>query len=200
MNILLDKLPKQVEINQKKYEIRSDFKQGIQFEMLMSDPSVSYLDKMLKAILIYYPKVSEDISASVEKLIWFYNCGIDLVEKKNPKGRLTNKPVYSYEQDQYLIYSAFLQYYHIDLNDIDYLHWWKFKQLFHELPDDSKIKKVMMYRSIPITSNMTEEQRQFYANMKSIYRLKDDRSETQIANSFASILASGMMNAPEYRD
>lgn len=58
----------------------------------------------------------------------------------------------------------------------------------------------MMYRSIQITSNMTEELRQYYANMKSIYRLKDDRTETQIANSFASILASGMMNAPEHSD
>lgn len=141
MNILLDRLPEHVEINQKKYEIRSDFRQGIQFEMLMSDPSVSYLDKMLKAILIYYPNVSEDISTSVEKLIWFYNCGFDLPERKNAKGKLVNKPIFSYEQDQYLIYSAFLQYYRIDLNDIEYLHWWKFKQLFHELPDDSKIKK-----------------------------------------------------------
>lgn len=197
MNILLDKLPNKVEINQKEIDIRSDFRQGIQFEMLMADSSISYMDKMLKAILIYYPKVPEDISACVEKLIWFYNCGMKLKERKNVNGKLTNKPIFSYEQDQYLIYSAFLQYYQIDLNDIEYLHWWKFKELFQELPDESKIKQVMMYRSIPITSNMSEDQRQFYANMKSIYRLNDDRSEKQIANSFASILASGMMNAPE---
>lgn len=90
-----------------------------------------------------------------------------------------------------MIYTAFLSYYQIDLNSIEYLHWWKFKQLFYELPDEAKIKKVMMYRMINLSSTMSKEQRQFYADMKSIYQLHN-KSEKEKARSFGSILAGGM--------
>lgn len=64
--------------------------------------------------------------------------------------------------------------------------------MFNELPDESKIKQVMKYRVIKISPDMPEAQRQFYANMKSIYKLHDDGKQVDKVNKFASILASGM--------
>ena len=49
-----------------------------------------------------------------------------------------------------------------------------------------------MYRSVSLNSNMTKEQRQYYARMKRLYALPDERSEQMKANEYAGILAKGM--------
>lgn len=191
MNILLHKLPNTVSIDDKEYVIDTDFRIGIQFEILMANQSILDTDKIMQALQMFYPIIPENIVNAIDKILWFYNCGLPSNET-NKKSSSSQAPVFSYEQDQYMIYTAFLPYYHIDLNSIEYLHWWKFKQLLNELPDEAKLKKVMMYRMIKINSNMSKEQKQFYAEMKSIYKLEDGRSEKQKANTFASILAGGM--------
>lgn len=192
MNILLNRFPNTIQIHEVDYVIHTDFRIGIKFEMMMLDPALSYMDKIIQALSLYYPVVPTDINEAIEQLLWFYRCDITSSIAENKKSSSSNEQMFSYEQDQYMIYTAFLLYYQIDLNTIEHLHWWKFKQLFNELPDESKIKKVMMYRSIHINSNMSKEQKQFYADMKSIYRLKDKRNDKQKANSFASVLATGM--------
>ena len=47
------------------------------------------------------------------------------------------------EFDNDLIYSAFKDQYSIDLQEIEYLHWWKFKAMFDALKDDNKIVEIM---------------------------------------------------------
>lgn len=99
--------------------------------------------------------------------------------------------MYDFEFDQFLIYTAFKQYYQIDLATTN-LHWWAFRSMFLELPDECKMKKVMMYRSIKLSSNMTKEQRSFYAEMKVIYALPDGRTKEEKARSIGAVLAGGM--------
>lgn len=194
MNILLNRFPDTVCIQEVSYDINTDFRIGIRFEMMMMDSTISYGEKILQALQLYYPVIPEDINAAVEQFLWFYCCGVDVntSDNVNKKSSGSDDIMFSYEQDQSMIYTAFLLYYHIDLNAVKNLHWWKFKQLFNELPDDAKIKKVMMYRMIHLDASMSKEQRQFYADMKAIYRLKDDHSEQKKVKNFASILAGGM--------
>lgn len=192
MNILLNRFPDTVSIEGVDTVINTDFRIGIQFEIMMLDHEVSEMDKIMKGLQLYYPHVPSNIQKAVDEILWFYHCGITLDDISSTKSSGSQGQMFSYEQDQYMIYTAFLTYYHIDLNAVESLHWWKFKQLFNELPDEAKIKKVMMYRMIHINSNMTKEQKQFYADMKSIYKLKDKRTEKQKAKNFASILAGGM--------
>lgn len=191
MNILLHKLPNVVSIDNIDYVIHTDFRIGIQFEILMANHKILDSDKIMQALKMFYLVIPRNIGSAIDQILWFYNCGLQTNETNN-KSSSSQAPVFSYEQDQYMIYTAFLSYYHIDLNSIEYLHWWKFKQLLNELPNEAKLKKVMMYRMIKINSNMSKEQKQFYAEMKSIYKLADGRTEKQKANTFASILAGGM--------
>lgn len=191
MNILIDQFPKYVDIDNKKVEIHSDFRYGIKFALLMeSDHSEFY--KIQQALQLYYPTVPSNLKQSIEQLTWFYQCG-DETSMKTSKAIKAGRKIFSYEHDQDLIYSAFFHCYHIDLNDISYLHWWKFQKLFYDLPKESSIKQAMMFRSIRLTSDMSSEQRSYFAEMKSLYQLPDDRTCEQKAHSFASILANGMV-------
>ena len=65
MNILVDLLPITVEIDNKEYEINSDFRTSILFELLMQDSSIGEEDKIITALELYYPVIPESNRANV---------------------------------------------------------------------------------------------------------------------------------------
>lgn len=179
MNILVDLLPITVEINNKEYEINSDFRTSILFELLMQDDSIGDEDKILLALQLYYPIVPTDINLAIEKMLWFYRCGKDIKKSKgNCKGKSVTQ-IYSFEHDDDYIYAAFMDQYGIDLQDIEYLHWWKFKAMFNSFKEDIKIVKIMEYRSIDLSKIKDKEQKAYYKRMKNLYKLPDNISNSE---------------------
>lgn len=185
MNLLIDELPEQIVVNDKSIPLKTDYRSWVKFENSMTGN-----DEFLQSIIDITNGIYIDSDEFFKQILQFYQCGFTNDDKIS-KTKSTSQAVYDFEKDQYMIYTAFRQYYGIDLT-MEQLHWWVFKQLFLELPDDSKIKKVMMYRSIRITSSMSKEQRQYYAEMKRLYALPDGKSVEQKAKGFGAILASGM--------
>lgn len=189
MNLLLDELPAKISVNEREYSIRTNFRDWINFEItLLGDSSETEKSKLLNYIL--YGIVPEDIERTIHEIIKFYQCGE--TNKSVANRSVSQKRIYDYKQDQFLIYTAFIQYYKINLNVIKFMHWWTFRQLFLELPDESKMKKVMMYRSININSSMSPEQKKFYAEMKRTYALPTKGDAKKKAVGFGTILAGGM--------
>lgn len=191
MNMLVDVLPREVEIDALKYPINTDFRVSILFEELMQDDEIPQNEKLDLAIKLYYKHKPHDKAKAVDKLLWFYRCGKE-IDRKSNKGDegITTTNIYSYEHDDEYIYSAFLEQYSIDLQDIEELHWWKFKAMFKSLRE-CKFVEIMGYRSMIIDSKMPKSQQTFYKRMKKLYRLPDNRTEEQrekaIADSFASL-------------
>lgn len=194
MNILLASFPKSVKICGRAYSIKTDFRAWIEFEIMFQEADT--VNKKFNLIFNMFeipPLVTSahELSCLLEEMIKFYNCGEKINEKENENN--SSRPlIYSFKEDQFHIYTDFLRFYLIDLNEIEYLHWWKFRQMFIELPEDSKIKTIMMYRIIKINSKMSPEQRQFYAKMKKIYALEDKRTTAEKTKSFGSVLAAHM--------
>lgn len=189
MNILIDKLPCSVIIDNIDTEIVSDFRTSILFEQLMKDNSVNDDAKIELALNLYFPKqyIINTVDA-VNKIIWFYSGGKDIKES-SCKSNSNNINIYDFEQDADYIYSAFMEQYKIDLADIDYLHWWKFKSLFYGLNKDIQLSKIMFYRSVELTDDMTKNERKFYRDMKRLYALEDMRSEEEKEQDFNDCLA-----------
>lgn len=191
MNILIDKLPCSVIVDNIDTEIVSDFRTSILFEQLMKDNSVNDDAKIELALNLYFPKqyIINTVDA-VNKIIWFYSGGKDIKESSG-KSNSSNKHIniYDFEQDADYIYAAFMEQYKIDLADIDYLHWWKFKSLFYGLNKDIQLSKIMFYRSIELTDDMTKNERKFYREMKRLYALEDMRSEEEKEQDFNDCLA-----------
>ena len=145
MNLLIHKLPIQV----KEMKINTDFRISILFELLMQNQKMRKELKIMKALQLYYPdfeKIS-NYEIAIEQMLWFYKCGkeLDNSNKRNTNHNRYNQ-IYSYEFDDTYIYSAFLQQYHIDLQEVEYMHWWKFKAMFDGLSEDTEIlKKVIKF-------------------------------------------------------
>lgn len=194
MNILIDDIdyPDQAEVNGKRYEIRTNFRNSILFELMMQDSSLSSTEKVRKGLDLYYPVVPYDMSAAVDAALWFYRCGKEenTVQKRMAARRGKN-PVYSFEHDAGLIYAAFLLAYNIDLQDIQYMHWWRFRFLFNSLPKDCEFVRAMEYRSIDINDKMPKEQKDFYKKMKRLYALPLSKAEDDRQSAIENALLNG---------
>ncbi len=190
MNMLIDLLPTNVEIDNKRYKIDSNFRTSILFEMMMQDNELDKEEKITNALQLYYPIVPTNINEAVKKLIWFYSCGKDNTKHKGT-GSGEAEQIYNYEFDDGYIYSAFLSQYGIDLQDIDYLHWWKFKAMFNSLKEDNKIIKIMSYRSLDLNTIKDKEQKANYRRLKKIYELPKNKTEVDKLNTIEKALLNG---------
>lgn len=197
MNILIDTLDSILKSRIGDVEFYTNFRNGILFEQLMNDPNVKKEDKPLKAILLFYAnpkevlKNKESIEKAIDDIIWFYSCGkiehfSDKESKKKTKNKTSN--IYDFNYDDGYIYSAFMQQYGIDLQEINYLHWWKFKSLFNSLNSDTKIVEIMGYRSLDLGTIKDKKEKTRLKKLKDIYRLPDMRTEEEKEKDFGSSL------------
>lgn len=197
MNLLIDIVPTYVEIDHKKYKINTDFRTSILFELLIQDNSLDQKEKIIKALELYYPVIPENIEEAIEKILWFYKCGKDFQygdsSKAKSSSRTKRELEYSFEYDDEYIYAAFLDQYNIDLQDIDYLHWWKFRAMFKSLKEDNLIVKMMGYRSINLSEITDKEQRKQIKKMKELYKIPEivDKESEEYRLSIEEALLNG---------
>ena len=177
MNILIDLLPSSVKIDGTEYEINSDFRTSVLFSLLMEDDNLNEEEKVLQALNLYYPVVPDNLEEAIEQIKWFYSCGKLDNPIGNKKVRASSKKVFDFEVDANYIYSAFMSQYNIDLQDIEELHWWKFKALLEGLKEDNKLSKIIEYRSVDLSKIKDKEQRKFYKDMQKQYSLNKESKE-----------------------
>lgn len=194
MNMLIDELDYILLDRIGDIEFNTDFRTSILFELLMQDTRISKRLKVSQAIKLYYPNPSQikDHKKAIKDMVWFYKCGKiendaddELANSVKRQPKKDKKRIYSYEFDDTYIYSAFLSQYNIDLQDIEYLHWWKFKALFEGLNKDNKIVEIMGYRSMNLNKIKDKNQKAEYKRLKKLYALPDMRSETEKERDFA---------------
>jgi len=187
MNILIDRLPQEYE----GLKINTNFRSFILFELLMQDKTINTNEKIALTLSLFYENLEkEDYKKALEGVIWFYSGGKDKKneEKVKNKEERAREKIYSYEYDAELIYSAFWSQYKIDLNEIDELHWWKFKALFEGLNDDNKICQYMSYRAMDLSKIKDKDQKKYYADLKRKVALPDDRTAEEKERDFAGEL------------
>ncbi|MBZ9608632.1 bacteriophage Gp15 family protein [Clostridium estertheticum] len=181
MNILIDILPTKIEIEGVEFDINSDFRTSMLFEMMMSDNELDDKQKIEQALRLYYPKIPDNINKAMEQLLWFYRCDKDIVTSNvNSNGKGKSTQIYSFDFDDDYIYSAFLDQYGIDLQDIENLHWWKFKALFKSLREDNEIVKIMGYRTMDLNKIKDKEEKAHYKKMKDLYKIQSKVSKDEI--------------------
>lgn len=192
-DILLGKLPDKVKIDGAEYTINTDFRTAIRFTMLMQDHSLDAIAKLSLALHMFFGDAPiANFQAAADAILWFYRCGKvgqkqDQQNKDRQSGGRPEK-TYDFEADAGLIYAAFLQQYDIDLQQAS-LHWWQFKALFDGLTSNTVFMRVVGYRGLEITSDMSKEEQKHYRKLKQLYALSDDRTEEEKDRDFAASLA-----------
>ena len=189
INLLLDNIDEVVK-DRIKINFDTNFRIGIAFEIMMQNPKYSIQAKTYQALKLFYPEINKikDTKKAIDDIIWFYSCGKseEKTSQKNRKGK--NKQIYSYEFDNDLIYSAFKNQYNVDLEEIEYLHWWKFKAMFNGLKSDNRIVEIMGYRAMDLSKIKDKDMKKHYKQLQEEYKLPDMRSEEEKEEDFAEAL------------
>ena len=191
MNILIDKLP----CDYDGLKIDTNFRSFILFELLMQDNQIKEEEKIELSLNLFYKDMKfesiDEIKKAIKGILYIYTLGKseekkdDRIKEKEYKKQ---KAIYSFEHDANFIYSAFWHDYKLDLNDIDYLHWWKFRSLFEGLNDENKICEIMEYRAVDLSKIEDKKQQEYYRKLKNKFALPDNRSEEEKEQDFANAL------------
>ena len=191
-NILINKLPTEFD----GIKINTSFRRVCQFEILMQDKELSNEEKIRISLHLFFDlktieghKIEELISAILKLYTCNYKKDKEKVKKEISNNKIKQKEniqrIYSFEYDDFYIFSAFLQQYGINLQKED-MHWYEFKSLFDGLTEDTKFIKIIQYRSVDLSDIKDKEMRKFYIKQKKIYKLPDMRSEEEKENDFGN--------------
>lgn len=162
-NILLDPLPE----DWKGYPIDTDFQTGIQISQCMEDEEFSEREKVYRALCMLFPKEDKrpPYAEAQEALAWY----LTAFDHDNHIKKETHEKVMDFDVDQWRIYAAFMQQYHIDLNR-ERMHWFVFMGLLANL-EESSFSRVISIRQKKLTSKMGTDEKKYYAEAKKVYAL-----------------------------
>lgn len=178
--MIFNKLSTSIDVDGKSYPIKTDFREWIAFEKVIRK-QIDVEEKIPQIIMqiacIMDGNIPEDISQTITKLIDFYSCGEKPIKAKSSGESQGN--TFDYEFDSGYLYSAFLSQYGIDLQDIEYLHWHKFRALFKALTE-CKLTEIIGYRAMKIDPKLPRSQKDFYNEMKRVYAIPTDENLLEI--------------------
>ena len=189
MSMLINSVPESLTIAGTEYEIKTDFRVWLKFEMMLTDEvsdSATTLADIKKLIFKSDMPPEREDEETAERILWFYRCGKP--EQKNSSS--SSKEVFSYEYDDGYICAAFMEQYHIDINTVK-LHWWKFRAFMLALSEETEFVKIMGFRSIEITSKMTAAQKAYYQKMKKLYKLPVKKEVQEKISAIEEALIKG---------
>ena len=98
---------------------------------------------------------------------------------ENDEGVLKPKRLYSFTQDAKYIYSAIKKSHNVDLENIEYLHWWKFIYYFFDLDEKSFFSQMLYLRNQKNKGKLTKEEKIVYSNLENILELENEEQYTE---------------------
>ncbi len=187
MNVLTDKFPTKINVNNKVLRINSDFRNCIKIIEAFEDDELFDEEKYLIIIKrLYIDEVKEeDLEQAIIKGIKFLDLG-----EENENNEENIKRLYSFSKDDSYIYTGIRQSHNIDLNSIEYLHWWNFVYLFLDIGQDCMFNQLVYYRKRKNEGKLTKDEKKVYISMRKILDLdyeeeneEDDEFMRQLNNS-----------------
>ncbi|ADY54714.1 putative protein GP15 [Syntrophobotulus glycolicus DSM 8271] len=191
MNILTEQLPTAVEIDGAVYELDTDFRSCLNIILAFEDQELTDYEKQIVLLQLLYREIPENAKEACRLGVKFLDCGEEQGEggsHGDGAGRL-----YSFNQDAKYIYSAIKQSHGVDLETVDYLHWWKFCYMFLDLREDCFFHRLIHLRRQKNLGKLTKEERELYYKIQDIVDLPEVRTSEEkiVADEFMRLLNGG---------
>lgn len=157
-------LPDTLEVDGRTYKLNTDFRAWIEFDRSLREDGI--------ALFNIFKGEHPDGTDWVLKAVEFAEC-----RNSTPHGTSHSKDVpYDLVQDGAYIVASFMQAYGIDLTSCD-MHWHIFKALFDGLPDETKMARIMGYRTWEKSSEKYDARMR---KLKRAWELPDPNREREI--------------------
>lgn len=190
MNLFYEDYPTVLKVENEFIPIITDFREYIKLLDMLNDEEVNGYEKML-FLRQYFLKEPKNMDEAISRLTDFVSMQElnDVHTEESGEGEDTDveepKPLFSFALDYPYILSGFWQDYGIDVSEIRYLHWWKFRQLFDGLSEKTEIKQRIMYRSIDLSTIKDKDERKRIEKIQRSIKLPESElTEYDIGNAF----------------
>ena len=204
-NILTDGMPDTIFVDGVPFEIYTDYRTWIKVgylldELSMLSDSQEQYEKFAEICNLAIKKFPEQnifSDAVIQALANFYagfpheTNAVTEKQKENQKEK-PKKPSFDFVYDAGYIYCSFMSFYHIDLYDVDYMHWWKFLTLFEGLmmSDQTSVNFVVGTRQQKINPKMSKEEKSRIQKLQKEFALPESEKTKQVRNKLDSIIGS----------
>lgn len=191
MNFFYESFPDSVCIHGEEISIITDFREYIRLLDMLKCNELNAFQKaaLLAQYFLDEIEVDEDaISALTKFVLMDSDAGDEDDGSKDTEDNScgSKKKLFSYELDYPFILSGFMRDYRIDLETVEYLHWWKFRMLFDGLSEDTEIKQRIMYRGINLSDIKDKDERKRISRIQQQIQLPmEELTDYDIGNAFA---------------
>ena len=170
-------LPRSLTVNGTEYPIRSDYRDCLNILSAFNDRDLTDEEKVLITLRVLYkePVKQDDVLEAYNKAVWFLNCG-DTINKPQ-----TSAPIYSWEQDEQLIFSAVNKVACKEVRAVDYLHFWTFMGLFNEIGEGAFATVISIRNKKRKNKQLEKWEKEFYRNNKDMVDLRVQLTEAEKA-------------------
>lgn len=184
MNQLMNKFPTKIKLGDNILDINTDFRECLNIITMLEDNELTKQDKIELMLELLYKdtsKINQDnIEDAVKKAVLFLDAGENKKSSDSDEEYdIKPKRVYSFTQDAKYIYSAIKKSHGVDLETIEYLHWWKFVYYFFDLDEKSFFSQMIYLRSQRNKGKLTKEEKIVYANLEDILELENNEQYTE---------------------
>lgn len=161
------KYPKYAEIEGKKYKINTSYQVGIKCFEVINDPNICNEERTLAVLYLLFGDVPQEKEAAFLKIAEKYlTCGKENCE--NSKNRDID-----FKADEPYIMASFMSDYHIDLKDVDDMHWWQFCELIGGLTEKSVLSRIREIRNYDLSEIKDEKTRRKIIDAKNAVALPE---------------------------
>lgn len=137
------KYPEYALIDNKKIKINTDYRTALACLKAINDDEITDIERAYAVISLLFGEDTEiqDTDEALKKATYFLCCG-----KKNKQNN--DEIVMDFEQDEEYIRTSIRTDFGINLNEVDYMHWWEYNELIHGLTEQCILSKVIGIRQM----------------------------------------------------
>ena len=167
-------LQKTVEIGERSYDIRSDYRAVLDICTALSDPDLDNTEKAYAALEIFYPDFdkmpAQDYKDAIEACYAFISSGDSDGKKKAPK-------LVDWEQDFKYIIAPINRIIGRDARGDDYMHWWTFLSHYYEIGPDCIFSQIVRIRDKLASHKVLEKsEKEWYRKNRELVDIKSKYS------------------------
>lgn len=173
---MIGRLPTSVEIDGFEYMVRTDYRDILTICQAFNDSELSIEEKWTVALGIFYKEeIPKDTEKAAKGIVWFINCGKEETEKNE-----VSAPVYDWEQDEQMIFSAVNKVAGHEVRADQYMHWWTFMGVFQEVGESMFATVVNIRNKKRKHKKLEKHEQDFYKENKELVDLKRHISKEEL--------------------
>lgn len=182
---MIGSLPESFTIDGLDYPIRTDYRNILQVFEAFSDPELTQEEKWVVAIYLVFADFfcAEDvilaayegfnIQEAVDQLSWFITAGA-------PEREVLEKPTYSWQKDEQIIFSAVNKVAGTEVRNLEYLHWWTFLGYFNEVGEGTFSFIVGIRNKLNRGKKLEKHEKDFLTRNKELVKLERPKTKEEL--------------------